>query len=68
MTTRKKAKEEKKVVVTLVKRPSTEKLRQITFSMGLRKMNDKKTYPDRPEIRGMIFKVKHLLNVEEIGE
>lgn len=58
----------KKIVVTLLRRPETEKLRRITFSMGLRKTNDKKVYPDRPEIRGMIFKVKHLVSVEEMGE
>ncbi|MCI4398756.1 MAG: 50S ribosomal protein L30 [Acidobacteria bacterium] len=60
-----KKKKEAHVVVTLVKRPSTEKLRKIAWSMGLRKMNDTKRYPDRPEIRGMIFAVKHLLSVTE---
>jgi ribosomal protein L30 len=33
--------------------------------MGLRKMNRTHRYPDRPEIRGMIFAVKHLLRVTE---
>ncbi len=60
-----KATKEKKLMVTLVKRPGTEKLRKITFSMGLRKLNATHTYPDRPEIRGQIFKVKHLVTVTE---
>ena len=53
------------LLVTLVKRPSTEKLRRIAFSMGLRKLNTTRRYPDRPEIRGMIFAVKHLLKVTQ---
>ena len=56
---------EGQLVVTLVKRPSTEKLRRVTFSMGLRKLHRTRRYPDRPEIRGMIFTVKHLLKVVE---
>ncbi len=68
MVAKKKTKSEKEIVVTLVKRPGTEKLRVITWSMGLRKLNSKKTYHDCPVVRGMIFKVKHLLKVEEAGE
>ncbi len=60
-----KKKKEHELVVTLVKRPSTEKLRKVAWSMGLRRMNDTKRFPDRPEIRGMIFAVKHLLTVTE---
>ena len=33
----------------------TEKLRKVTWSMGLRKLHRTKRYPDRPEIRGMMF-------------
>jgi large subunit ribosomal protein L30 len=62
---KKTAAKEKTLVVTLVKRPGTESLRQVTFSMGLRKLNRTRRYPDRPEIRGMIFAVKHLVNVTE---
>jgi ribosomal protein L30 len=61
----KKSTKEGQLLVTLVKRPGTEKLRRVTFSMGLRKMNATRRYPDRPEIRGMIFAVKHLLKVTE---
>lgn len=34
--------------------------------LGLRKLNQVRKVPDTPEIRGMIFKVKHLLKV--LGE
>ena len=64
MATKKKTKE-RELSVTLVKRPGTEKLRKVAWSMGLRKMNDTKRLPDRPEIRGMIFAVKHLVTVVE---
>lgn len=68
MTLRKKTKNESKLTVTLIGKPETEKIRKVVWSMGLRKLNRRKTYPDRPEIRGMIFKAKHILKVEEIGE
>jgi ribosomal protein L30 len=58
-------KKEGHLVVTLVRRPGTEKLRKVTWSMGLRKLHRTRRYPDRPEIRGMIFAVKHLLTVVE---
>jgi ribosomal protein L30 len=58
-------KKEGHLVVTLVRRPGTEKLRKVTWSMGLRKLHRTKRYPDRPEIRGMIFAVKHLVQVTE---
>jgi len=35
-------------------------------ALGLRKINDCVEQPDNPSIRGMIFKVKHLVEVEEI--
>ena len=35
-------------------------------SLGLRKINDVVLKEDRPEIRGMIFKVSHLVKVEEV--
>lgn len=61
----KRSAKEGQLVVTLVKRPGTEELRKVTFSMGLRKLNATRRYPDRPEIRGMIFAVKHLLKVTQ---
>lgn len=35
-------------------------------ALGLHRMNDSVIKDDRPEIRGMIFKVKHLVEVEEV--
>ena len=34
-------------------------------ALGLRKIGDVVEQPDNPSIRGMIFKVKHLVAVEE---
>ena len=34
-------------------------------SLGLHKIGDTVEQPDNPSIRGMIFKVKHLVEVEE---
>ena len=36
-------------------------------SLGLRKLHQVVELPDNPSMRGMIFKVKHLLHVEEIA-
>ena len=35
-------------------------------ALGLRKTNHTVVQPDYPCIRGMIFKVKHLVKVEEV--
>lgn len=35
-------------------------------SLGLRKLNSTVVHDDSPTVRGMIFKVKHLVSVEEI--
>jgi len=34
-------------------------------ALGLRRINQTVEHPDRPEIRGMIAKVPHLVRVEE---
>ena len=66
MNAKKKTKEkEGQVSVTLTRRPSTEKLRRVAWSMGLRKMNSTRSFPDRAEIRGMIFKIKDFVKVTE---
>jgi large subunit ribosomal protein L30 len=36
-------------------------------ALGLRKIGSTNTLPDRPEIRGMIARVPHLITVEEIA-
>jgi large subunit ribosomal protein L30 len=45
-----------------VKRDQRESVR----SLGLKRINDVVVKEDRPEIRGMIFKVNHLVKVEEV--
>ena len=36
--------------------------------LGLHRMHDTVLKEDRPEIRGMIAKVRHLVDVEEVAE
>ena len=36
--------------------------------LGLRRMHDTVEQEDRPDIRGMLEKVRHLVRVEEVGE
>jgi large subunit ribosomal protein L30 len=37
-------------------------------SLGLKRIGHAVVKEDRPEIRGMIFKVSHLVKVEEVDE
>ena len=37
-------------------------------ALGLRKIGDTNTLPDRPEIRGMIARIPHLIEVSENTE
>ena len=37
-------------------------------ALGLKRINHSVVKDDRPEIRGMIAKVRHLLDVEEVSE
>jgi large subunit ribosomal protein L30 len=37
-------------------------------ALGLRRLGQSNVLPDRPEIRGMISRVPHLITVEEIDE
>ena len=36
-------------------------------SLGLRRLNQTIELPDTPSVRGMVFKVKHLVAMEEVG-
>jgi large subunit ribosomal protein L30 len=36
-------------------------------ALGLRRMNHTVVHKDTPQIRGMVFKVKHLVRFEELG-
>ena len=43
-----------------------ENQRQTLRTLGLRKLNDTVVKEDRPEIRGMVNTVSHLVTVEEV--
>jgi large subunit ribosomal protein L30 len=57
----------KKIKITLVKsgiaRPGKHKA--VLAGLGLRKLNRSVVRPDTPEIRGMVNKVSHLVQVEQ---
>ena len=59
-----------KIKVTLVKsmigRP--EKHRRVLRGMGLTKLNRTVELEDTPAIRGMVYKVSHLVKTEEKGD
>jgi large subunit ribosomal protein L30 len=42
--------------------------RETIRSLGLKRINDVVIKEDRPEIRGMIFTVSHLVTVEEVSD
>jgi large subunit ribosomal protein L30 len=60
---------EDKVKVTLKKSPigSTQKIRATLIGIGLTKMHKTVTRKNTPEIKGMINKVRHLVQVEELS-
>ncbi len=51
-------------VRSLIGRP--EKQRRIIQALGLRRNQNTVVKNDTPIIRGMVFKVRHLVNVEEV--
>ena len=57
----------KTITVTLKRSSigSKPKARGTLRALGLSKIGDTNTLPDRPEIRGMIARVPHLLDVQE---
>ncbi len=59
----------KTLKITLVRSTIGEKpkTRATVESLGLRKIRQSVERPDSPDVRGMIFRAKHLLDVEEIG-
>lgn len=59
-----------KLKITLRKSPiGYEKSQGLTAkALGLSKRGKTVTQPDNPSIRGMVFKINHLLEVEEVEE
>ena len=57
-----------KLKVTLVKSGigSTKRQKATLEALGLHKMNQTVEHNDSPEIKGMINKMRHLVNVEEV--
>ena len=53
--------------ITLVRSPIGQKprTRATVRSLGLRKIRQTTERPDTPEVRGMLAKVRHLVDVEE---
>ncbi len=60
--------EAKKIRVTQIKSTIgyAENQERVIKALGLGKIGRYRDHYDTPEIRGMIFKVKHLVKVEEI--
>ena len=65
---KKKSKADKQLRITLVKSPIgyQPKQRRTVRSLGLRKLNASVVHYETPQIRGMINKVIHLVQVEEV--
>ena len=59
-----------KLQLTLVKSPVSSKPNHIKIvkALGLHKIRSTKVFEDTPSIRGMIFKVNHLVSVVEISD
>ncbi len=68
MAKKKEQVQEKMLKVTLVKSSIgfAQNQKDTVRSLGLRRINHTVTLKDNPQIRGMIYKVRHLLTVEEI--
>jgi large subunit ribosomal protein L30 len=63
----KKAPKNAKLQVTLRKSLIGEKpkTRETVRSLGLRKINSTREHNDTPDVRGMLHRVRHLIEVEE---
>ena len=59
-----------RIRITLKKSPIgyNKKQKATLVALGLRKLNATVEQPDRPEIRGMIRKVRHLVEVSEADQ
>ena len=65
-----KAAQTTKLRVTLVKSPIGNQTRhRLTVkALGLKHINQTITHPDNDSVRGMVFQVSHLVQVEEVQE
>ncbi|HUV88367.1 MAG TPA: 50S ribosomal protein L30 [Anaerolineae bacterium] len=69
MTKKGAAKKDRLLRITLVRSPIGYSFMQkrTVRALGLRRMHQVVEQQDTPVIRGMVFKVKHLVAVEEVG-
>ena len=60
----------KKLKITLTKSPIACLKKQIRTveALGLRKLHHSVVHEDNPSIRGMVFRVRHMVTVEEIDQ
>jgi len=56
--------------ITLTKSPIgySERQKQTVKALGLGKMNSSAVQPDNPQIRGMVRKVSHLVEIEQVDQ
>jgi large subunit ribosomal protein L30 len=62
---------EKKTVTVIKMRSANRRTKDQEATLrglGLKKMRDRRSFADTPELRGMIKKVKHLIDVEGLTE
>lgn len=57
---------EKSIKVTLKKGGADKKHKLVLTGLGLRKVDSSKVLIDTPSVRGMIYKVAHLVSVEAV--
>ncbi len=64
----KKKEETKMIKITMVKSiiGSSPTQRKTVEALGLRKLNHTVEHPDSPQTRGAIFKISHLVEVQEL--
>jgi len=60
----------KKIAVVLYRSPigRTAYQKRVVRGLGLRKVGQSVIHVDRPDIRGMVAKVPHLVRIEEVEE
>ena len=66
MPTKKAAKKTLKVTQVKSVIGATASQRATVRALGLKRINDTAEHVDTPVIRGMVFKVQHLVNVDEL--
>ena len=66
-TTKKTSKEAKTITIKLVRSTigCTASQKKTVQALGLSKINQTKTMPDTPSVRGAVAKVSHLVQVEQ---